>query len=117
VEDALGEVRGPGSDGLDALRAIYPEKCEAAGEGPLRELIRRGRERAGGLGSSSSLSVATFVVLPFFLGDGCERDPLYPWVSETLDDPRIREPERKHERLLTRARTYASEALAYLQAR
>jgi hypothetical protein len=99
---------------LGRLRSIYPQKCDCAGERALRELVRRGFERAESHGARTSLGVCLFIVLPFVLGHGVFVDPFYPWVARALEDPALPDPGKRVERLLTRTKTYLGEALGYL---
>lgn len=109
-EDYPASREGYESLVLGGLKAIHPRKCEAAGDPALRALIRRGVELARGHGPVSDQGAALFIVLPFMLGHGFASDPFYPWIAETLADPRIGDPPRRVERLHARARAYLAAA-------
>jgi hypothetical protein len=102
---------------LRGLRDLYPQKCDDAGEPALRGVIRRGRELARRYAAEDDLGVALFIALLFALGHGFDHDPLFPWISEALSDPRVADPRRRVTRLHTRMKTYLHEALVYLERR
>jgi hypothetical protein len=102
---------------LRGLRDVHPQKCEFVGELAVRQVIRSGREQARAQSAEDDLGVALFIALRFTLGHGFDRDPLFPWISQTLNDPLVAEPRRRVERLHFRMKTYLSEALSYLERR
>ena len=50
--------------------------------------------------------------LMFAFGHGCTRDPLYPWISQTMEDDRITDPASRAERLEKKAITWLDHVLA-----
>jgi hypothetical protein len=120
IHRAAAEVLPPlGPDleeaALTRLSSIYPEKCESVGEPALRALIRRGPELARHHSAGTDLGVALFIALPFALGHGFATDPLYPWISEVLNDPLVTEISRRAERLKARAMGYLGRLLDDLE--
>ncbi len=94
--------------------AAHPQKVEVLGEGPHRCLIARTIEQAQRLGVTSTRGLALFPVLAFIVGAGFADDPLYPWISRTLIDPRRPDPDQRAARLERRSRTYLRHVLANL---
>jgi hypothetical protein len=101
---------------LSHLEAAYPEKCAYVGEDALMTLIDEGVEGAKEMSFSSVRGMALFVVLMFALGHGFADDPLFPWISKSLTDPRITDPGERAMRLEAKALTYLSHVLKYLEA-
>jgi hypothetical protein len=97
------------------LNEVYPQKCAYIGEAALRTLVRRGNFLAERYSVSIDAGVVLFIGLMFALGHGFARDPLFPWIERTLNDTRIDNPNKRVERLHSRAMTYLSRALAYLE--
>jgi hypothetical protein len=117
IEDYPDRASDPEDFALRALKEVYPQKCEESGDEALRGLIRRGIELAWHHGGPTELGVALFIALPFALGHGFAADPFFPWIAETLEDPRITDPAKRIVRLHTRAKTYLTAALDYFDRR
>lgn len=123
--DALRAIRARAAQSIDVsaeafeeellaeMKAMYPAKCACLGDEPLRKLIDDGRRGADELGGGTLRARVLVVVLGFALGSGFESDPLFPWVSRTLEDPRLDDPERRIERLEARALTYLDAVLEH----
>jgi hypothetical protein len=99
---------------LRGFHTLYPQKYEYVGEPPLRTLIERGRELASRYAVSTETGVVLFVALMFALGHGFATDPLFPWVSGTLHNPAIVDPDKRVERLYSKMMTYLDHVLTYL---
>ena len=99
---------------LSQMKRMYPQKCKYVGDAPLRMLIQRGIELATTSSVTTTRGVALFVVLMFALGHGFSDDPLFPWASRTLKDPKIVDPDKRAQRLEDKAITYLDRVLAYL---
>jgi hypothetical protein len=116
----LEDVSIPSGDfdgwALGQLKAFYPQKYAYVGEPALRQLIQRGIESATHYGATPH-GAALFIALMFAFGHGVTADPLYPWVSATLTDATIAEPEQRLDRLRKKVRVYLSRALAYVEKR
>ena len=124
--DALREIRRAASEDvrfsgqafengmLSQMKRIYPQKCNYVGDVPLRMLIQRGIELATTCSVTTTRGVALFVVLMFALGHGFSDDPLFPWASRTLKDPKIVDPDKRAQRLEAKAIAYLDRVLAYL---
>jgi hypothetical protein len=114
----LEDYRSPGSNfdsGVNTgLNNIYPQKCEYLGEDAIHDLIARGKEVANTHSISSSRGVALIIVLMFELGHRITEDPLYPWISETLGDESVEDPNKRAERLHAKVKTYLEQTLKNL---
>lgn len=88
-EASLAEFDSLRGDIDERLRSffevVHPEKCEAVGrvalEGLAREAARKTMEYTGG---QDARDVVRLAALMFAFGHGCDVDPLYPWIAETL---------------------------------
>lgn len=81
----------PRSDGAAAkisnsLRALYRERCDAAGEYGLLSFSSEVAAAAAKLGNHP-LTVASLSLLMFLFGHRVFEDPLHPWVHTALRDP------------------------------
>jgi hypothetical protein len=102
---------------VSRLNYAHPQRCAYLGEPSLRSLIRSGMKMAKEYSADNILEVGLFVALMFALGHGFDHDPLFPWISGALNDPHVTDSNRRVERLYTRAKTYLSHALAFLERR
>jgi hypothetical protein len=91
---------------LATLHQLYPERCAYIGQEPLEALINVGRSMAVQQDLTTIRGIALCVLLMFQLGHGCFDDPLYPWVSRTLQDMPDAEASQRAQRLERRALAY-----------
>jgi hypothetical protein len=91
---------------LQEMNAIFPKKTAYVGEEGLTALIHEGRSEAQKHGFQDIRGEAMIVALMFAFGHGCTNDPLYPWISRTLQDERIVNPEARAARLEKKAITW-----------
>jgi hypothetical protein len=73
-------------DLLNVLESFYPEKYGSHSRDELLGLFRRVAEDAWDYGIRQAPGRVVFTTLAFMLGAGIARDPLYPWVGDTLTD-------------------------------
>lgn len=92
----------------------HPQKIETLGEQPHRRLITEAIAQAEEMAVTAPRGIAVFPVLAFIVGSGFAQDPLYPWISRTLDDPTRPDPDQRAARLERRARTYLRHVIANL---
>ena len=59
--------------------------------------------------------LTAIVGLLFGVGHGAAKDPLYPWVAATLNDPKVIDPNARAERLFRKAHLYCERMLASLE--
>jgi len=103
--------------GLRVLYEIYPQKCRHAGRTPMEALIDGAVSCAADHGLAGPAGAGALAELMLFFGYGAPRDPLYPWVGKTLDDPNLSHPNLRAEKLFSRTRTYFEHMLAHLSER
>ena len=96
------------------LKTNYPQKCEYVGESALRELIPLGRGLARKYAISRDEGVVLLISLLFAQGHGFATDPQLPWIQATLNNPAITDPNKRIERLYSKAMTYLRHVLASL---
>jgi len=98
---------------LQEMQRLYPEKYTYVGELALGDLILEG------IGLSKTYSVGTmrgiilFIMLMFAIGHGFVKDPLFPWISGTLENQKIDDPDKRVERLESKSITYLDNVLTY----
>ena len=110
------QSQGGSFDGAvrSGLKNIYPQKYDYVGEDIINGLIDRGKGAAAARSVTSPHGAALFIVLLFELGHGIFDDPLYPWVSQTLDDESIGNPDERVQRLQARLKAYLDQTLKNL---
>ncbi len=99
---------------LSALSLIYPEKYQYAGESALRVIISSAIEAAASFRVPTERAAAIFSALMFGFGAGVVADPLYPWVSATLENASVADPNDRVERLAAKAKIYAEHIIVNL---
>jgi hypothetical protein len=92
----------------------YPEKCEWLGLERVKVVVDGGVTVACNHNVSSVRGAALFGVLAFALGQGFADDPLYPWISHTLLNERIPDPNVKAEHLEKKTVLYLDRVIEYL---
>jgi hypothetical protein len=102
------------SDLFDLMARIHPEKVEHVGQDRLRRLIALAREDAERFGMATAVGAGVLSGLMFALGVGVSRDPLYPWVRDTLTEPAQEASARRIERLRRKTRMYLDATLKNL---
>jgi hypothetical protein len=114
----LEDYPSPGGNFENEIKAglynVYPQKCKYPGEDALNHLIGRGKESALSYSISSAQGAALLIVLMFALGHGVTKDPLYPWISQTLEDESVADPNEKAKRLQAKMKTYLDQTLKNL---
>jgi hypothetical protein len=91
---------------------IFPQKAAYLGDATLKVLIDEGITMAKRYGFATVRHTALMVLLMFMFGHGCDEDPLYPWISQTLRDKRIVDAPTKGQRLEKKALTWLEHVLA-----
>jgi hypothetical protein len=110
----VAELRASEQKALDALSELYPQRCAYLGEPLLRQLLQRGAEEAARHGIGTDRGIVLLTGMMFAMGHGAAEDPLLPWISTTLRDPAIKDPERRVARLEKRTQIYLDRAVEYL---
>lgn len=98
---------------LSKMRELHPERCEYLGEQPLRSLIVEGREEARKYKIDSDAAVTLIIGLMFVLGHGVLRDPKYAFTRSTLTNENEPDPNKRAERLHSKAMTYLDHAMNF----
>ncbi|MCP3868897.1 MAG: hypothetical protein GY703_12530 [Gammaproteobacteria bacterium] len=97
------------------LTRIFPQKAAYIGDEMLQALIAEGRTEAQRYGFTSLRGEALLVALMYAFGHGCTDDPIYPWISQTLRDPRITDSTARARRLERKAKTWLDHVLVRLK--
>lgn len=108
----------PTEEGIaEAIRRLYPQKCEFLGEAALDALIDRGKEMATKSAAYSSTAIALFTGLMFIFGHGCLTDPQYPWISDTLRRTSSIDSNERLKKLYSKTMTYLNHAFERMERR
>jgi hypothetical protein len=94
------------------IHRVFPQKAAWVGEAALRALIDEGVAEARHYGFATVRQQALLITLKFGFGHGCTNDLLYPWISRTLQDERIRNPDARAVRLERKAITWLEHVVA-----
>jgi hypothetical protein len=97
---------------LQEMHHAFPRKAAYIGAGGLTALIHEGRSEARKYRFPTVRGEGLIVTLKFGFGHGCTDDPLYPWISRTLNDEKIIDPAARAERLEKKAVTWLEHVLA-----
>jgi hypothetical protein len=92
-----------GSDMLQEIHMMYPQKAVYVGEHALQALIAKGVEHARGYRFPTLRGYALMIFLMLILGHGCADDLLYAWIARTLKEEPISDHARRAERLKANA--------------
>lgn len=93
------------------MNRVFPQKANYIGEDGLTALINEGDAEAQKYSFPTVRGKSLIVVLMYAFGHGCTDDPLYPWISRTLNDERIIEPSAREARLEKKATTWLEHVL------
>ncbi len=66
----------------DRLKWLYPEKAQYVGDEVLYRIVRQGIAKAQEWGLPPRPGNALCAGLFFFIGSGCDHDPLRPWIED-----------------------------------
>ncbi|MDR0323328.1 MAG: DUF4123 domain-containing protein [Treponema sp.] len=67
---------------VDGLREVYPERVQQIGEEAMLEIAELGMRKSKEWGLVPRPGIAISSGILFFLGTGCEQDPLRPWIGD-----------------------------------
>jgi hypothetical protein len=99
---------------LRLMRQCYPEKLEYVGQHQFRLLWDRAAETAAGFALQQRHAASVLALLMVAFGHGIAINPLYPWVSASMSDSAIADPQARLERLYDRTRRYLRHVLTHL---
>jgi hypothetical protein len=114
-EDLSVHMENFESETIARLATNYPQKCKYVGEPALKKLIPLGLELANRHSVSTNAGKVLLVGLMFTQGHGFATDPQLPWVSATLNNSAISDPNKRIERLYSKVMTYLDHVLAELE--
>ena len=100
-------------EALFRMKENHPEKAAFLGGTILRNLIPRVLEEAQKYQVCTDAGVCLFLGLMFTVGHGVALDPKYPWVTNTLTNAAITDPDRRVERLYSKTMTYLEYVLGH----
>jgi hypothetical protein len=94
------------ADLLGYMSELHPRRMKYFGKTTHLAQISGALADAQTNGLEDARGGALFALLAYILGAGFWRDPLYPWVVDTLEDERRADPAERAARLERRARLY-----------
>ena len=97
---------------MQEMQRAFPQKTAYVGKKGLEKLIQEARTEARKYAFPAHRGDALLVILKFAFGHGCTNDPLYPWMSQTLQDKKIVDPAARARRLENKALTWLDHVLA-----
>jgi hypothetical protein len=103
--DPVAHMRGQ-------LVRLYPQKAVYIGEEALSAVVEKAKATAESYEFTTIRGELLLAILMFAFGCGCTADPLYPWISRTLQDDRIVSPKARAERLERKAVTWLDHVLS-----
>ena len=112
----LDDLPSPGARFVDemmaALERIHPQKVQYLGTDATRGLITYGEGLCADLPLTPERGAGLCVAAMFAVGHGFGHDPLLPWISRTIVNPAIVNPDVRVKRLYSRIMTYLDRLLA-----
>jgi hypothetical protein len=97
------------------LTNLYPQKSQYLGQAGLRTVIQRASELAARHSVTAPSGIALFIAATFAIGHCFVDDPLFPWISATLNNTGLDDPNERVERLFTKMLTYLRHSLSYIE--
>jgi hypothetical protein len=96
---------------VDRLRSFAPKHFVQPGKIGVRQAVNVGVERALAYGLTAQSAVHFYIEMMFILGSGFDRDPMFPWAGEILNDPAIVSQYEKTDRLFYKTSDYLNWSL------
>lgn len=100
---------------LSEIKYLYPQKAAYVGEAGIKALIVQGIEEARIRRFSKTRGVEMIIVMMMAFGHGCTDDPLYPWISRTLQKEAVSEPDARASRLERKALIWLDHVLSFFK--
>jgi hypothetical protein len=97
---------------VQEMSRIFPQKVAYSGAAGLNGLMEEALAEARLYGFTTVRQQVLIVTLKFAFGHGCTDDPLYPWISRTLQDRKIKSPQARAARLEKKAVTWLEHVIA-----
>jgi len=95
----------------DLLQRLYHRKYTVLGDRTIDRLVNVGRKTAADYGITSGNGQILLIVLMFFLGSACDREPFLPWMKDILTDPAMEDQDKKVKRLYEESVNYMEKRL------
>jgi len=96
---------------LHDISMLYPEKANYIGNVKLESMIRKGASKSSAYGMTNPNDWVVITLLMFAFGHGCDHDPFYPWISDTLTDEKITDSEKRIKRLRKKSITWLNQVI------
>ena len=109
TESSSGRI---GTDILNLFETNYPQKYAIVGAENLKLLIVQGIQSANYYKLHGNRGTTLYIILSYLFGAGCDTDPLFPWISQILNDDKYQIPEQKTDQLNIKAIIYINKLLA-----
>ena len=97
------------------METVYPEKCAWLGRKRLRAVLYQGIDVACLKRVTTTRGMTLFAVLAFALGHRFADDPLFPWISHTLENASTANPNTRAEKLEAKSLLYLDHVLKHLE--
>jgi hypothetical protein len=88
------------------LQRLFHRKYVVLGDRTIDRLVNEGRKTATDYGITSGNGQILLIVLMFFLGSACDREPFLPWIKDILTDPAMEDQDKKVKRLYEESVNY-----------
>jgi len=88
------------------LQRLFHRKYVVLGDQTIDRLVNVGRKTAADYGITSVNGQILLIVLMFFLGSACDREPFLPWIKDILTDPTMEDQGKKVKRLYEESVNY-----------
>ena len=90
----------------DFLRNLFQKKYMTLGEAIIDRLIRHGIKTTADYNITNQNGQLLLIVLMFFMGTACDREPFLPWLSKVLNDPTPQDQNEKVKRFYQESVNY-----------
>jgi hypothetical protein len=104
-------MRGFKDRTVERLRSFAPRHFEQPGEIGVRRAVDVGVEQAFAYGLTAESAVHFYIEMMFILGSGFDKDPMFPWAGQILNDATIVNQHEKSDRLYDKTSDYLSRSL------
>ncbi|MFN7923283.1 MAG: hypothetical protein U0Q16_24490 [Bryobacteraceae bacterium] len=95
------------------MRKLYPQKVDHLGPAITAAVVERAIAECAARQIQTLPGYWVITAFDFALGHAITRDPLYPWVKETLNDERIAQPDERAGKLYSKAKVYIDHAIQH----
>jgi hypothetical protein len=96
---------------VERLRGFAPKHFLRPGETAVRNTVDFGVEQALAYGLTAESAIRLYIEMMFILGSGFDKDPMFPWAGEILNDAMMAKQYDKTNRLYDELSVYLSSVL------